>query len=479
MSDLAIDPGPATDAPPAGVGRRLITWFAMLLPPLLAGHALFDRGFAYLGVPHTPAYLTELVLALGLAAVLCVPHPFRLAFESSPVPAGILVALLLWGGAHALVQLPHYGLVTIRDFALCYYMIFAFLTAAIIAWVPGWLDRLLRSYRRFIPWLFVWSPVVIVVATIQHNVGPLVPGAPVPLLAHRIGDLEVQLGVAVAFLWLVPSFATDRQRRIYTLIGVLLIAAAGTQGRGGLVAAATILAITVVIAGKRRRGAGAVAAALAALIILLVVVNPQVHLKSQRRTLSFHQLTENVASIAGSKGSGDLNNTVEWRSDLWKLVLSKTISDGKGLLGWGFGPNLGSQFAFGEVDVGGLPLRSPHNSTVDLMARTGPVGAVLWVALWATWIAALIRRRAECRRRGDDVAAGLIEVLILAAVASLINAYFDPALEAAPAAVFLWVVVGLGLTAPWGRHSLGGDRGGSGQEVLAGDERPRRLRSWR
>jgi hypothetical protein len=438
-----------------------------LLPPLLAGHALFDRGFAYLGIPHTPAYITEMVLALGLAAVLCLPHPFRLAFEGSPVPAGILVALLLWGGAHALIQLPSYGIVTIRDFALCYYMIFAFLTAAIVAWVPGWLDRLLRSYRRFIPWLFVWSPVVIIVATIQHNVGPLVPGAPVPLLAHRIGDLEVQLGVALAFLWLVPSFATDRQRKIYTLIGVLLLAAAGTQGRGGLVAAGLILVITFVIAGKRRRGVGAVGAALAALVILLVVLNTQVNLKSQRRTLSFHQLTENVVSIAGGKGTGDLNNTVAWRSDLWNVVVSKTISDGKGLLGWGFGPNLGTQFAFGQVDVGGLPLRSPHNSTVDMVARTGPVGAALWVALWATWIAALLKRRAECRRRGDDVAAGLIEVLILAAVASLINAYFDPALEAAPAAVFLWVVVGLGLTAPWGRRTHADDQRGERMAVEA------------
>jgi hypothetical protein len=451
MSDPVVVEGADVGSVQSGLGRRLMAWFALLLPPLLAGHALFDRGFAYLGVPHTPAYVTEMVMALGLTAVLCLPHPFRLAFERSPVPAGILVALMLWGGGHALVQLPSYGLVTIRDYALIYYMIFAFLTAAVLTSQPGWLDRLVRSYRRFIPWLFAWSPVVIIVATIQHDVGPLVPGTPVPLLAHRIGDLQVQLGVAIAFLWLVPSVATNRQRRAYTLVGALLLAAAGTQGRGGLVAAGVILAIALVIAGQRRHGVGGLAAALLVLVILLALINPQVHLSSQRRTLSFHQLTENVSTIVGGKGTGDLNDTVEWRSDLWKEVISKTISQGKGLLGWGFGPNLGTQFAFGQVDVGGLPLRSPHNSTVDLIARTGPVGGLLWIALWVTWIGALVRRRADCLRRGDTTAAGLIEVLILAAVASLINAYFDPALEAAPAAVFLWVVVGLGLTAPWGR----------------------------
>jgi hypothetical protein len=41
----------------------------------------------------------------------------------------------------------------------------------------------------------------------------------------------------------------------------------------------------------------------------------------------------------------------------------------------------------------------------------------------------------------------------------LINAYFDPTLEAAPAAVFLWTVFGLGLTAPWGRGNLLGGPG--------------------
>src|ERR1700730_13030574 len=154
MSERAIAEQSAAGSTQPSVGRRLLAGFAFALPPLLAGQALFDRGFAYVGIPHTPAYLTELVLALGVVAVLSIPHPFRVAFERSPLPAGILVALMLWGGGRALTQLPRYGLLALRDYALCYYMLFAFLTAAVVELVPGWLGRLTHSYRRFIPWLF-------------------------------------------------------------------------------------------------------------------------------------------------------------------------------------------------------------------------------------------------------------------------------------------------------------------------------------
>jgi hypothetical protein len=454
ISETAVPERLVAGARPPSVGRRLLAAFAFLLPPLLAAEALFDRGFAYVGVPHTPAYITEIVLGLGLLAALCLSHPFRLAFETSPVPAGLLVALILWGGGRAVLQIPTYGVVTIRDYALCYYMLFALLTAAVIASFPGWLAQLVHSYRRFIPWLFAWSPVAILVSAIPHDVGPSAPGAPVSLLTHRIGDLEVQLGVAVAFLWLVPAVATSRHRKLYTLIGLLLIGLGGTQNRGGLVAAVFILLVAFMMAGPRRKGVGVVVAILAVSFVVLAVVNPEV--KSQRRVLSFRQLQDNVLSLVGANTSGDLNNTVAWRSDLWKQVSDKTISDGKGLLGWGFGPNLGVQFAFGEVDTG-VPLRSPHNSHLDVIARTGPVGGLLWVSLWATWLIVLARRRKSCRSRGDHAAAGVIEVLMLAAVGMLINAYFDPTLEAAPAAVFLWTIFGLGLTAPWGRGAvLGG-----------------------
>src|SRR5580700_1446842 len=106
MFEAAIAERPTDASRQPGLGRRLMAGFAFALPLLLAAEALFDRGFAYVGIPHTPAYITEIVLAVGLAAAMCLPHPFRLAFDTSPVPAALLVALILWSGGRALWQVP-------------------------------------------------------------------------------------------------------------------------------------------------------------------------------------------------------------------------------------------------------------------------------------------------------------------------------------------------------------------------------------
>ena len=47
------------------------------------------------------------------------------------------------------------------------------------------------------------------------------------------------------------------------------------------------------------------------------------------------------------------------------------------------------------------PLRNPHNSHVGVLARTGWLGAILWVMLWITWMAEMqtLRRRLRSRNR--------------------------------------------------------------------------------
>ena len=46
----------------------------------------------------------------------------------------------------------------VRDFALVYYCLFAFLTAAALARSPDILERLLVQLGRFVPWLLIWLP---------------------------------------------------------------------------------------------------------------------------------------------------------------------------------------------------------------------------------------------------------------------------------------------------------------------------------
>lgn len=121
------------------------------------------------------------------------------------------------------------------------------------------------------------------------------------------------------------------------------------------------------------------------------------------------------------------------------------MARGQVLDGWGFGPNIAQALGFQGSDNLGPPLRSPHNSHVDVFTRMGLIGSVLWVLFWLTWFAHMLRARTRLRGPGDQVRCALLGVILVGVTATLVNAYFDPTLEAPPSAIWLWTLVGLGV----------------------------------
>ena len=95
--------------------------------------------------------------------------------------------------------------------------------------------------------------------------------------------------------------------------------------------------------------------------------------------------------------------------------------------------------------TGPVQLRSPHNSHLDIYARMGAIGITIWIALWGLWCITMLRARSVFRALGRRLEMGLVEVSIVAAVAILINSYFDPTLESPQVAIWLWTFVGIGL----------------------------------
>ena len=53
-----------------------------------------------------------------------------------------------------------------------------------------------------------------------------------------------------------------------------------------------------------------------------------------------------------------------------------------------------------QVTNGADPLRSPHNSHVDVLARMGLMGISLWIALWLGWYWRLVTGCRRLARRG-------------------------------------------------------------------------------
>jgi hypothetical protein len=146
---------------------------------------------------------------------------------------------------------------------------------------------------------------------------------------------------------------------------------------------------------------------------------------------------------AGQQAPGNLDANVRFRDRLWSKTLAEVHSEGKVMIGLGFGLNIAK--SVGLEDQGSVPLRSPHNSHLDVYARMGAIGITLWIAFWALWCAGLLKARSKFRSVGRRFEMGLAEVAIVGAVAILINAYFDPTLESPQVAIWLWTIVGVGI----------------------------------
>jgi O-antigen ligase len=452
------------------LGTKSLVLLERALPLLIAAYLLFDRGFAWLHVPGTPLFAGELLIGLALVAMALATGYSRRALHQNPLML-VLVAFACWGLLRMVPLLGTYRLNAVRDAAIWYYAVVAVAVVTLsVAW-PDLPERMAQRFGRFVPLLLAWSVVALLLAQV-FPVSVSVPGSGgVSIFSHKTNNIAVNAAIALAFLWLMPAHALPRwPRHVLGLLSVAVIGVAGTQNRGGMVAALTVLALAGLLARQRLRlGASALGAAL---FVVALAWSMDLRVPSEGpREISVTQLAANIASISGSDGGdSDLAGTITWRSQLWTKIVSALSDEDRLVSGFGFGPNLGAGLGFPASVPGEPPLRSPHNSHLDILARMGLVGGFLWVALWAVWYQQLLSARRRLRIVGQHYAAGLAEVCLVAAAGILVNAVFDPTLESPQVAVFLWAVFGLGmvvanprltmLDAGAGRPRLAGTAGG-------------------
>jgi O-antigen ligase len=230
------------------------------------------------------------------------------------------------------------------------------------------------------------------------------------------------------------------------------MALSATQNRGGLVGAAAGAAVGLAFFPSKDRLR--LIARAVAVIVLGVGIAAQLSLKiptpgaqsgTQGRDFSASQLIDNVASIGGVQEAGNQNGTAAGRDLLWSLVFHKQVVDGKLLDGFGFGLNL--PYAVGDYQVtnGPDPLRTPHNSHDDILARMGLLGLSLWIALWLGWYWRLVAGCRRLARRGLHVRRQVGVLCVMATTAILVSSFFDPQLEGAQVAALLWTAFAVGL----------------------------------
>ena len=430
--DLTYAP-PQTMRRPVSVGGRYLG----VLGVCLLGYALFSRAFAYLGVP--PLFVGEAMLGVGLV-VAAGSGALGAASRSWTVRLWLLLAV--WTVARTVPYLGLHGLDAARDAMQVFYGLYAVVVASLVLAEPDRLVALVQRYGRFVAVMLAVVWLVYLVAKQFEAALPRLPWADVPLLYVKGGDLMVHLtGIVAALVLGLVRASPARWALAAFSAGIIMV-----SNRGGMVA--FVLGLGVVwLLRPPGAGVGRFAYAFVLLVLLGLMAGPLVDAQVQggSRDLSVGQVVENVKSIFVPSGSSTLDGTKRWRMLWWGEIVDYTVRGHYFWTGKGFGLNLAE--ADGFVVAGDDGLRSPHNGHLTILARAGVPGFLLWVALHAAWVGAVLRAwflsRAADHRRWTALFAWLLGFW----TAALANASFDVYLEGPMGAVWVWTVIGLGVAA--------------------------------
>jgi len=439
---------------------RLFRWFGMTLGILVVAYLFLDRGVAHVHPPKAKvAFIGEMTLAFGVIAIVCGTRWLRKALARDAILA-TLVAYMLWALFRTVPNIRDFGLqTTVRDAALWYYAGFGIALVTAATAVPDLPERFVRGFRRVVPWLSLWLPIALLVQRSGIK-GPHFRWDGVPMFAHRPGNVCCAAVICLAFVLLVPEQGRARGsagaparffvrpyhpllRTAVVALDLMAILLGATQTRGGGLAALVGVVLIFACMERRRRMRILVPFVAGITLVLTIGLLTGASYHTKQRTVSVAQLFENAQSISGGS---ELQVSVNFRTSLWETILRQQTETSRLVTGFGFGPNL--------AIIGGLTekqpqtavaaeLESAHNSLLDIFARTGIIGASLFLIVWLGWFRRMFF--ALRRFRGEDDIRGVVAACAIGCVAIFINCFFDPTLEGAQVAVVLFTLFGLGL----------------------------------
>jgi hypothetical protein len=363
------------------------------------------------------------------------------------LPSVILLLLMGWVAVLTFHNLAEFGFDSLRDSVVVTYGVFAFIVASLLIVDPSRLEWIVRCYRYVSVLIVTAAPVALMMSSASLESLRTATNLP-PFV--RAGELAVHLAGATAFTLL----GFRKQGWIWSLLLLLAVALVFAQNRGGALAIAISAGVAVVLSGNIR-GVCQFILLGGALAMIAVIADVNISLGGER-DFHFDQIIANLSSIWSGSDTGNLDGTKEWRLRWWTTIVQYTFQGDYFWTGKGFGPNLAvvDGFLVGtELDV---PLvRSPHNAHLTILARAGVPGLVMWALFLVAWFGTLARNAWVAWRSGEGTWARFFVFIACYALAILVDAAFDVALEGPMVGIWFWVLIGVGMGSSmifWSRH---------------------------
>ncbi len=405
-------------------------WFAL--------YAFLGKGFAYAGYP--PLYAGELLLFFAVCAL------FFTQRSAAPLltPTGaIMSCFVIWQVTRMVPYVDGYGIDAFRDSVVWAYCAFGWAVAAMILRIRRPMHLVLNRYRTFARLYLIIGPIAWLATLYLGDRLPTWPQTTVTVPMIKGGDYAVQLSGIFAFASLGLA-----GRSMWWTAAAVAEGALGMTSRGGMVAflAASAFALAARPRVGRLLGTAAVALTIvAAMAALDVRFTPP----GATRELSADLLARSMLSVVSQSDSADLESTKGWRLNWWGRIADYTVNGPYFWTGKGYGINLADSDGF-QVGTALEPLRSPHNSHLTFLARSGVPGFCLWAALQLTWLAMMLRSYFRARSISQATWMALFAWVMAFWLAFMVDAAFDVSLEGPMAGIPFWTVFGIG----WGSQMV-------------------------
>lgn len=409
---------------------------AIVVGIVLFGYMVGNRGFAQLmPVPWLPLLPAEcaLLAAGGWMLVQCA-FAQRLPFRRDALNGVVLIWLLL-GTCRVAFDIPTFGALALRDYAMVYYALFFFLGQH-LASEPG-SDELLR---RTLVAASVAQPVAVALTEVfpEFFLNQFVVRG-IPLIYFK-GDLALTF-MAMAALFIALATPASWRKWTWPLASLELLYVMGSANRASMLGALAAL-VWLAFSPARRF----VAWQAGTLVLAFALLSSAAFLGQNRwAEQKFAAIAERVISLVDLLGDrtyvseessmkGDNNR---FRSIWWRTVVAETLEVNP-VFGLGFGHDLSRAFLqeYNPEMADDFTARSPHSIAVSTLGRMGFAGLAILFALsgilfWQTW--------AAMRRGGSAVQLTYSASLWII----LISACFGVVLEGPMGAVIFWTLLGL------------------------------------
>jgi hypothetical protein len=397
---------------------------------VVAGYMVFQRAFAYLGVPGTPIFISEILL---LAFVVLHPEASLQRFTGAlmrPNVLGPFAWAVFASIAYGLILVARgvaedYPLrVTFQEIVFNVYPLYVFLGL----WVAQKEPRLLERFMLDVAWLNGIYGIAYIV--VLNNVPITMPGTDIQLFRPPLGH--------VAILLALLAFPT-RGWRTWVPMLLNLVVLLGVQSRASYAGfAAGLLAWAWM--SKRLGRTAAIAALVGVLFVAAWVADFRLPLARGASELSARNVAAAViapfdeqAAAEYSTDARNFSGTVEWRTAWWRGIWSTTHADPvRTFIGAGYGFELTSAATLNSSEE---DLRTPHNWFMYALGYGGWFGVLIFSLVLLTAGVLLWR--------SDRLTGAAFGVPFL--VASTIIATFSNFYETPYAAIPVWITVGMAI----------------------------------